>query len=122
MARTHLTKLGRAIGQALKGRNAAALNATPPSSFSRGPQMTYSASRLAHASFSTSPRFAKPIPPEALKTAIPAELAPSEYHELADQYMDDILARFEEEQDKNGEIDVEYSVRAPPGVSNVLYI
>jgi frataxin len=54
---------------------------------------------------------AKP-PAGAEKEAAPSpvELTETEYHEVADQYLDHVLAKFEEIQDQADEIDVEFSV------------
>jgi frataxin len=40
----------------------------------------------------------------------PAELTDSQYHEIADTYLDHALGIFEEIQDQKDELDVEYSV------------
>jgi frataxin len=40
----------------------------------------------------------------------PAELSDSQYHEIADRYLDHALGIFEEIQDQRDELDVEYSV------------
>ncbi|KAI1488747.1 mitochondrial chaperone Frataxin [Biscogniauxia mediterranea] len=71
-----------------------------------------SASRLPILSqrpISTSSRFAKPLSPEALKTARAVDLSDAEYHELADDYLETLLGKYEAMQDERGDIDVEYS-------------
>ena len=44
------------------------------------------------------------------------ELSDSKYHELADAYLDAVLAKFEQLQDSREDVDIEYSVRRPPSV------
>lgn len=43
-----------------------------------------------------------------------AELSDSEYHELADEYLETVLTEFEKLQDTREDLDVEFSVRPPP--------
>lgn len=43
-------------------------------------------------------------------TATPIEMTDGEYHELADEYLENILVRFEELQDQTDAVDIEYSV------------
>ncbi|KAI1659333.1 Frataxin [Daldinia decipiens] len=50
--------------------------------------------------------------PVANQTAPKVDIAPitqAEYHDLADQYLDAVLTKYEELQDEYGEVDVEYS-------------
>jgi frataxin len=47
----------------------------------------------------------------------PAEITDKEYHELADEYLDRVLSKLEELQDKREDIDVEYSVRQSESAS-----
>jgi len=42
--------------------------------------------------------------------ASPTDLTPEQYHKLADQYIDDLVAELEEIQEEREEVDVEYSV------------
>ncbi|KAH7192048.1 uncharacterized protein B0J16DRAFT_299312 [Fusarium flagelliforme] len=42
-------------------------------------------------------------------TAAVAEITEQEYHEIADQYLDNVVGRFEELQDQREDIDVEFS-------------
>lgn len=54
-----------------------------------------------------------PQPKQSAETVVPltpAEITDTEYHELADQYLDLILTKLEERQDEQEGIDVEYSV------------
>ncbi|KAI1863898.1 uncharacterized protein JN550_009177 [Neoarthrinium moseri] len=123
MTGSNLAKLGRAAHRALQSRSAvAAHHAVRPLSASRAlplPQHAAAAvPKLPRATFfSTSAGLAKPLPPDVLKTAKPAELTDSQYHQLADEYIEGILAKYEEEQDAKGEIDVEYS----SGVMTIKY-
>lgn len=53
-------------------------------------------------------------PPKELETetpvsVTPAEITESEYHELADAYMESILSKFEELQDEREDVEVEYA-------------
>lgn len=45
-----------------------------------------------------------------------AELSDGQYHELADGYLDIVLSKFEQLQDAREDIDIEYSVCAPPSL------
>lgn len=47
-------------------------------------------------------------PPTAPSCSV-AELSDGEYHELADRYLDTVLAKFEELQDARDDVDIEYS-------------
>ncbi|KAL9132505.1 MAG: hypothetical protein Q9175_006324, partial [Cornicularia normoerica] len=51
-------------------------------------------------------------PRHAAKTEA-AELSTDQYHKLADQYIDRLVAQLEEMQEEREEVDVEYSVRLP---------
>lgn len=54
-----------------------------------------------------------PAPPNVQDNApkaVPAELNDTEYHELADEYIDVILSRLEEVGEKDEGVDVEYAV------------
>jgi frataxin len=48
---------------------------------------------------------------EVQPTPAVAEITEQEYHELADEYLENVVNRFEELQDQREDIDVEYSVR-----------
>ncbi|RQM05012.1 hypothetical protein DH86_00003708 [Scytalidium sp. 3C] len=59
-----------------------------------------------------SPESEDPKPKEAQKqdfTKTPAELTAQEYDELSDEYMHNLLERFEELQESRDDVDVEYS-------------
>ncbi|KAI9903206.1 hypothetical protein N3K66_002558 [Trichothecium roseum] len=69
--------------------------------------------------FSTSTHRPKGIMPETANpkhepagspaTVKPADITENEYHELADTYLENALLKFEEIQDKNAAVDVEFS-------------
>lgn len=42
---------------------------------------------------------------------VAADITDDQYHRLADAYLDEILAKFEDVQDTRTDLDVEYSVR-----------
>ncbi|KAI0479390.1 hypothetical protein GGR56DRAFT_634763 [Xylariaceae sp. FL0804] len=69
--------------------------------------------------FSTSSRVARPLSftSDELQKAAPVKLTDDLYNELADDYLDILLGRFEELADDNPEIDVEYSA----GVMNIKF-
>lgn len=50
-------------------------------------------------------------------TVKPADITDNEYHELADTYLENALLKFEEIQDNNAAVDVEFSVHIPPHLS-----
>ncbi|KAI2643548.1 mitochondrial chaperone Frataxin [Xylaria nigripes] len=58
--------------------------------------------------FSTSQRLAK-LGTDDLKSAQPANITQEQYHEVADDCIDDLLAQYEKMQDSRTDIDVEYS-------------
>lgn len=49
-------------------------------------------------------------------TATPAEISEGEYHQLADEYLETILSKFEELQDEREDVDVEFAVSLPGAV------
>jgi hypothetical protein len=110
MTRGKLVQLGRLAGRALQTRSAAAASLTRSIGLIRYRSTFYTVSRPSNAPFSTSSRLAAPLSAEVLQTAEPVELSTDEYHELADQYLDNLLTAFEKLQDETGECDVEYSV------------
>jgi frataxin len=114
MTRTNIAKLGRAAGRVLQVRTATAAHANGSWRLARASLPRAGAVRPTRAAFSTGSSLSKPLAPEALKTAQPANITDEQYHKLADQYLDELLVKFEEEQDAKGDIDVEYSVRRPP--------
>lgn len=46
-------------------------------------------------------------------TFVAAELSDEEYHDLSNEYLNDLLEKFETLQDDGSPIDVEYSVQSP---------
>ena len=55
-----------------------------------------------------------PLPKESESTdepTVPTDIPTSEFHERADQYLNDLLQRLEEAQEKDPNIEVDYSVR-----------
>lgn len=108
MVRATLVKLGRPAVRALLRRPAPAALVTrpvasPPVISAPGPR----------ALFSSTARRASPIPAEALKDTKPAEITDAEYHELSNQYLDDLCDRFEELQEASSAYDFDYSVSWP---------
>lgn len=108
MTRSNIAKLGRAVGRGLQVRAATAVR---PTYAQQLVQRKTGDVCIASATFSSSSVLFRPLSAEALKTAQPASITDEQYHKLADQYLDDLLVTFEEEQDAKDEIDVEYSVR-----------
>lgn len=45
---------------------------------------------------------------------VPTDISTSEFHERADEYLNELVERLEEQQETNPDIEVEYSVRNPP--------
>lgn len=55
-----------------------------------------------------------PKPKESAKTVVnlsPAALTDGEYHQIANEYLDTVVTKFEELQDEKDAVDVEFSVR-----------
>lgn len=46
-------------------------------------------------------------------TFVAAELSDEEYHDLSNEYLNDLLEKFETLQDDGSPVDVEYSVQSP---------
>ncbi|KAI0843561.1 mitochondrial chaperone Frataxin [Hypoxylon sp. FL0890] len=104
MTRAIFAKLGRATANCIAARRAATTRigryAFPIPARSVPHQV------VATRPFSTTLRLAMASSYEGAK---PANITEGQYHELADEYLDLVLAKFEEKQDEQGEIDVEYS-------------
>lgn len=47
---------------------------------------------------------------ESESPTVPTDITTSEFHEHADQYLDELLNRLEEKQEESPDYDVEYSV------------
>lgn len=56
----------------------------------------------------------KQAPADGTVTTKPVELTDDQYHELADVYLEQALAKFEELQDEADELDVEFAVCRVP--------
>ncbi|KAI0445735.1 mitochondrial chaperone Frataxin [Xylaria telfairii] len=106
MARTIVTRLA---GMAVRGIAARTAASTSTRQFTLSRSQAPSARPTLRSPFSTSQRLAKPLSSEELKTAQPAKITDGEYHELADEYLDALLAEYEKMQDNRTDIDVEYS-------------
>lgn len=112
MARYNIARLGRLAKRNLEravpaiSRPAASLRIPPLDLPSSGPV----ASRF----FSLSSRCASPLAPDVLSRVKPAELTTEHYHELSDEYLDNLLNKFEAAQDERDDLDVEYSVSHLP--------
>ncbi|KAH9995159.1 mitochondrial chaperone Frataxin [Xylariaceae sp. FL0662B] len=107
ITRRNLVKLGRLTTRAYVTR---AVGVSSPSRFA--PFLTARSpyrQPISKCLFSTSHRCARPLSPEVLKTIKPAPMSDAEYHELADDYLEMLLLKYEELQDERGDIDVEYS-------------
>ncbi|KAK8134240.1 mitochondrial iron uptake protein [Apiospora sp. TS-2023a] len=115
MTRPSFGRLGRLAGHTLQGRMAGAGAGTRFLLPQKARTAFTSAMPVPRALFSTTPRTAKPLSPEELKTAKPDNLSDKMYHELSDEYLELLVAHLEERQDKSDDIDVEYSA----GVMNV---
>jgi frataxin len=48
---------------------------------------------------------------EIHQNAVVADITEQEYHDLADEYLDSVVGKFEELQDQREDIDVDFSVR-----------
>lgn len=107
MARTIVTRLAGIAVRGIATRTAASAS-TRQLSLSRS--QASNARPTLRSPFSTSQRLAKPLSSEELKTAQPAKITDGEYHELADEYIEGLLAEYEKMQDNRTDIDVEYSV------------
>ncbi|KAL2258018.1 hypothetical protein VTK26DRAFT_8834 [Humicola hyalothermophila] len=121
MARSAATKLARAASQGLRTTRAARValpsaSAAPVVSFSR-PRLATSLPARRFISSSTDRKGItpddKPRDPNNVETPkvarTPANMTDSEYHTVADEYLDKLLTRLEELQDEREDVDVEYS-------------
>jgi frataxin len=60
--------------------------------------------------------------PASKQQYTPVELSESEYHEIADEYMERLLETCEEAQDEREDLDIEYSVSLPPPFVPVWHV
>ncbi|KAB5583544.1 hypothetical protein GE09DRAFT_1079282 [Coniochaeta sp. 2T2.1] len=115
MFRANIANLPRAAARvAVRTAAPRATRAVTASSCGRMSLITRSFSSTAPRKNSILPDGAKEPANEADKPAAPASLAPMEitdgqYHQLADDYLEAILGKFEELQDAREDVDVEYS-------------
>lgn len=124
MARQAIAQASRLVARTARSSCAARASFRVAPRVSRAvvlPQQFTCARRLFSASASRTkgimPDTENPVKEETAKTEPSvgvAELSDSEYHELADQYLDTVLAKFEQLQDAREDIDIEYSVRSRP--------
>ncbi|KAI1337627.1 mitochondrial chaperone Frataxin [Xylariaceae sp. FL0016] len=114
MTRTNVAKLGRLASRGIAANRAALLSAAR-TSFPRSQVHNAAAIPYLRSAFSTSARLPKPLTDDERATAVPATLTDAQYHELADDYLERLLTKYEAIADETGEIDVEYS----SGVMNV---
>ncbi|KAI0908563.1 mitochondrial chaperone Frataxin [Ustulina deusta] len=106
MARTSIGRLARMAVRGIAIRSAAS-SGIRQLAFSRS-QVLNARSTL-RSPFSTSQHLTKPLSSNELKTARPANITDEEFHKLADEYIENLLAEYEKMQDKRTDIDVEYS-------------
>ncbi|KAH7015379.1 hypothetical protein EDB80DRAFT_334284 [Ilyonectria destructans] len=121
MSRHAATQASRMASRALRSsttlcRSPLASRLAPAASRALAPRAAVSLRSF----FSTSPAREKGIMPDAENPAkatpepettgfTVVELSDAEYHELADEYLDNVVGRFEELQDAREDIDVEFS-------------
>ncbi|KAI0457290.1 mitochondrial chaperone Frataxin [Xylaria acuta] len=115
MARPIVTRLARMAVRGIATRTAASAASASTRQLASSMSRSLNARPTLRSPFSTSQRLAKPLSSEELKTAQPANITDAEYHELADEYIDGLLAEYEKMQDNRTDIDVEYSA----GVMNL---
>ena len=53
---------------------------------------------------------------------VPTDISTTEFHERADEYLNELVERLEEAQEKNPDIEVEYSVRPAPPLTTYNYL
>lgn len=113
MAQTSVARLARIAVRRIATRGAASVG-TRQLAFSRSQTHSLSARSNLRSPFSTSQYLAKPASSYDLKNAQPAKITDGEFHELADEYIENLLVEYEKMQDARTDIDVEYSVCCPP--------
>lgn len=129
MARSSLTKLPRMASHGLRAsllsRASPPLPALAMSPRLLGPPLGPAATRRFVSSTSNHrkgimPETDDPKPKESAKTIVnlaPATITDGEYHQIANEYLEAVVTRFEELQDKQEGIDVEYTVGGAPVAS-----
>lgn len=113
MSRSCVTKLGRTLGRGLRDRTAFRGLSNRPWKPMQASLPAYEVLHSSRRPLCTSPALSRPLPAEVRETAQPADITGEQYHKLADEYIENLLVKYEEEQDAKGEIDVEYSVSVP---------
>lgn len=111
MARYNIARLGRLAKRNLERAVPAV---SRPAASLRIPALDLPARPVASRFFSLSSRRASPLAPDVLSRVKPAELTTEHYHELSDEYLDNLLNKFEAAQDERDDLDVEYSVSHLP--------
>ena len=120
MASKSLARIGntslRCCFRASIAYQASARRFTPRLSIASSPQWSASAIRSFHSSMVTRgilPHDENPPPKESEDSespTVPTDISTTEYHKLADNYLADLVAKLEAEQDKRQDLEVEYSV------------
>ncbi|KAI1245007.1 hypothetical protein MGN70_011895 [Eutypa lata] len=114
MTRAALPRLGRLANQRLKPTTSVLVHPSTSSLRILRPQISHKPATTS-LSFSTSARLTRPLAPDVLSRVKPSDLTDAQYHELSDEYLDNLLNKFEAAQDERDDIDVEYSA----GVMNI---
>lgn len=109
MTRAALPRLGRLANQRLKPTTSVLVHPSTSSLRILRPQISHKPATTS-LSFSTSARLTRPLAPDVLSRVKPSDLTDAQYHELSDEYLDNLLNKFEAAQDERDDIDVEYSV------------
>ncbi|KAI1118077.1 mitochondrial chaperone Frataxin [Nemania sp. NC0429] len=109
MAQTSVARLARIAVRRIATTRPAASVATRQLAFPRWQAHGLSARPTLRNPFSTSQSLAKPPSSYDLTGAQPANITDGEFHELADEYIENLLAEYEKMQDSRTDIDVEYS-------------
>ena len=123
MTRGSLTKAGQLVARGLRSRITAApasgsaiLRSVP--SVLRESHHPQDVKLNSHTStlrpFSTTSSATAPLAPDVLSRVKPADITDGQYHELSDEYLDNLLNKFEAAQDERDNLDVEYSVGPLP--------
>ncbi|KAI1132347.1 mitochondrial chaperone Frataxin [Nemania abortiva] len=108
MARAGVARLARTAVRGIATRSAVSAS-TRQFTFSRSQAPNLNVRPSLRSLFSTSQRLAKPLSADELKAAQPANITDGEFHEIADNYIERLLAEYEKMQDTRADIDVEYS-------------
>ena len=121
MTRGSLTRAGQLAARGLRSRitapaSGSAILRSVPSVLRESPlpQSSKSNSQIPTLRpFSTTSSAAAPLSPDVLSRVKPADITDGQYHELSDEYLDNLLNKFEAAQDERDNLDVEYSVGPP---------